>query len=107
MDERQRDFLAVTGYVYLQHGAAANAADLLETAHIARPHDRCVARLLAYAYLQLRRFRECLELTDYLLNGYGNQEPLQVWLFRCRALYGLGRSQEATELWSRVRRGGK
>lgn len=107
MDERTRDFLAVIGYVYLQHGDAANAASVLEPVCQARPHDRGAARMLAYAYLQTKQFRKCLELTDYLLSGHGSQEPLHVWLFRCRALYGLGRCDEARELWNQTRRGNR
>ena len=103
MEENYRDFLVVIGYVYLQHGATANAADVLETVHMTRPHDRCVARLLAYAYLQLRRYQECLDLTDFLLAGHDDREPQHVRLFRSRALYGLGRQQEAKEYWTRSR----
>jgi tetratricopeptide (TPR) repeat protein len=105
MDERTRDFLAVIGYVYLQHGDAESAAAVLEPVLAARPHDRGAARLLAYAFLQRKRFRECLELTDFLLNGHGSQEPSYVWLFRCRALYGLGRHEEARRLWEQTRKG--
>jgi tetratricopeptide (TPR) repeat protein len=108
MDERVRDFLVVVGYVYLQHGDATNAAAVLEpVCEARRPYDREAARLLAYAFLQLGRFQECLDLTDGLLGGPDPDEPLHLWLFRSRALYGLGRRQEARELWERARKGSR
>lgn len=103
MDQRVRDFLSVVGYVYLQHGDATSAASVLKPVHAMHPQDREIARLLAYALLQLGRFQECLELTDFLLSGYASNEPTHVWLFRSRALYGLGRRQEAQELWKQIR----
>ena len=95
------------GYVYLQHGDAANAASVLESVHAVFPQDREICRLLAYALLRLGRFQECLDLTDFLLSGHGTQEPLHVWLFRSRALYGLGKHREAQKLWKQIRKGGR
>ena len=103
MEERERDFLATIAYVYLRHGDAENAAAVLEAVSEARPHDQDIARMLAYAYLQLRQFRNCLELTDFLLGGNGVNESTLVWLLRSRALYGMGRRQEAMELWRQTR----
>lgn len=104
MDERERDFLVVVGYVCVQHGRAEQAADVLEAVLVARPHDRDAIRLLAYAYLEMTRFQECLDLTDYLLGGHGQEEPAFVWLIRARALYGLGHHEQARELWNQSRR---
>lgn len=105
MDERERDFLAVIGYVYLQHGDADSAADILGAVLVSRPHDRDVARALAYAHLRMGRFQECLELTDFLLAGEGRHEPRIVWLMRSRALLGLDRREQARDLWERKRQG--
>lgn len=107
MDERERDFLAMLGYVYLQHGDAANACVVLEVVRLSRPHDREVARALAYALLQVERFQECLDLTDFLLAGSGREESTLVWLLRCRALLGLGRCEEARELWKKTGKGNR
>lgn len=103
MDERERDFLAVIAYVYLQHGQAEHAIGIIEAILGARPHDHDVLRLQAYALLELKQFEECLDVTDYLLGGHGHDEPGYIWLIRSRALYGLGRHAQARELWNQSR----
>lgn len=102
MDERERDFLVMLGYVYLQHGDTCDAIAVLEAVRMSRPHDRDVTRALAYAFLQDGRFQECLDLTDFLLAARGAGASSLVWLLRCRALFGMGRCAEARELWKQT-----
>ena len=102
MDERQRDFLVLVAYIYLRHSDAEDAVSLLEAVYMSEPHDRDVIQLLAYGYLQIEKFSECLELTNYLLGGKQEELSGMIWLLHCRALQGLGRQEEARKLWKQV-----
>ncbi|MEW4486708.1 hypothetical protein AB1L42_01420 [Thalassoglobus sp. JC818] len=102
MDERQRDFLVLVAYIYLRHSDAEDAVSLLEAVYISTPHDRDVIQLLAYGYLQIGKFSESLELTNYLLGGKQEETTGMIWLLHCRALQGMGKHEEARKLWKQV-----
>ena len=103
MDDRRRDFLILVAYIYLRHSSADDAVTLLEAVHLDRPHDHDVVRLLAYGYLQVGRYAECLDLTNYLLGGSHECVNGTIWLLHCRALQGSGQHEEARELWKNLR----
>ncbi|MCD0457865.1 type III secretion apparatus assembly chaperone SctY [Roseiconus lacunae] len=99
MNRKQRDFLVLVSYVYLQHGDAADARALLESVLVCYPQDRDASKLLAYACLQLNDFERAYELTVFLLGGPTDRQPENLWLMHSRALLGLDKKLEAIQLW--------
>src|SRR5262245_30444794 len=91
VDARTIEFLSLLGYLYLCHGQAAQAVAALEAVRVYRRNDSQVVRSLAYAYLSMERFTDCLNCIDS--STVASDHRLQ--LIRSRALWGLGRHDEA------------
>jgi hypothetical protein len=91
VDARTVEFLSLLGYLYLCHGQAARAIAALEAVRIYRRDDPQLVRSLAYAYLSAERFADCLSCIDS--SPMAADRGLQ--LIRSRALWGLGRHDEA------------
>ncbi len=99
VDTRTVEYLMLLGYLYLRHGQGARAVTALEAARIFRRDDRQLARSLSYAYLTAGRFDDCLRSLDDLNT---NSDP-QLALLRSRALWGLGRQDEARRVMAAVK----
>ncbi len=99
MDTRTVEYLMLLGYLYLRHGQGARAVTALEAARVFRRNDRQLARTLAYAYLEAGRFADCLQTVDRLASA-GDR---QLTLIRSRALWGLGRQDEARRTMAAAR----
>jgi hypothetical protein len=98
VDARTVEFLTLLGYLYLRHGQGARAVTALEAARVFRRGDLQLSRALAYAYLAAGRFNDCLAAVDSLpTRGDG-----QLTLIRSRALWGLGRQDEARRAMASV-----
>ncbi|HVJ68530.1 MAG TPA: hypothetical protein VM510_11120 [Caulifigura sp.] len=99
MDSRTVEYLMLLGYLYLRHGQGARAVTALEAARVFKRDDRQLGRTLAYAYLAAGRFDDCLTSIDRL----GLAGDRQLVLIRSRALWGLGREDEARRTMATVK----
>ncbi|HVJ87937.1 MAG TPA: hypothetical protein VM452_19900 [Caulifigura sp.] len=99
MDTRTVEYLMLLGYLYLRHGQGARAVTALEAARIFRRDDRQLGRTLAYAYLSAGRFDDCLKSIDRL----GLKDDRHLALIRSRALWGMGREDEARRMMAAVK----
>lgn len=100
MSEKTIEFLRLLGYLYLRHGQHDKAMRVLEALRVTRPRDRWVLRTFAYALLQAGRHARCLEQLESLP---ADQSPdLGVELMRSRALWALGRGDEARRVIRRL-----
>ncbi|MGV3655206.1 MAG: tetratricopeptide repeat protein [Noviherbaspirillum sp.] len=93
LSAEQDDLLRLLGYIYLQHGRAAQSAILFHAIHALRPDDRFAARALACSWLRSGKAREALPLLDLLIER-GDRSPL-VHLLRGQALSQMGRRAES------------
>lgn len=98
MDERSIEFLSLLGYLYLRHGQADRAITALEAVLLFRPGDGHTVRSLAYAYLADGRYADCLQA----LEAAGVRGQTWSELLRSRALWGLGRREEARRVMARI-----
>jgi uncharacterized protein HemY len=99
VDNRTVEYLMLLGYLYLRNGQGARAVTALEAARVFRRDDRKLARSLAYAYLSSDRFDDCLRCVETLRSP----KDRQLALIRSRALWGLGRLDEARKTMAAVK----
>ncbi|MCA8998677.1 MAG: tetratricopeptide repeat protein, partial [Planctomycetaceae bacterium] len=64
MNQQNIDYLSLLGYQYLSHGRFGAAVAVIEGALVLEPDDGNLKRSLAYAYLNLGRCQECLEILE-------------------------------------------
>jgi tetratricopeptide (TPR) repeat protein len=101
MTENISDFLFVLGFIYLSHGQSKKAVAILEAVRAYRPDDIRVAACLSYAYLLQGQFEQCLRETQRRPAPHADAEMSHsITLMQCRALWGLGRREEAIALAS-------
>lgn len=96
MDEGSTDFLSLLAYAYLRNGKAAKAVIALEGAEALRPRDPWISRTLAYALLLAQDYNRALAHAERHGRAFGADQGLD--LIRSRALYALGRRDEATRV---------
>lgn len=96
MDSSAHDFLALLAYAYLRHGKAYRAVTALEGAQALRPSDGWISRTLAYALLLAQDYNGSLAQAERHARTHGSDEGLE--LMRSRALYALGRREEAARI---------
>ena len=105
MTDRSFEFLSVLAYIYLQHGQPAKALPLLKSLAAIRPTSVDVARSLAYAHLEAGDYEHCLQHVQKSFREFPDlQQSVSLRLIRCRALWKLGRTEQARALaqeWSR------
>jgi hypothetical protein len=98
VDTRTVEYLMLLGYLYLRHGQGARAVTALEAARVFRREDRQLSRSLAYAYLSAERFDDCVRCVE----GLQSPKDRQLTLIKSRALWGLGRKDEARLMMAAV-----
>ena len=78
MKQQNIEYLSLLGYQSLRHGRFDAAVTVFEGALVLEPDDGNLKRSLAYAYLNLGRSQDCLEILD----GIGEPEDRTVQLIR-------------------------
>ena len=96
MNSDSKDVLSLLGYLFLRHGKADKAITALEALSVAEPNKPWVQRSLAYAYLKHGDFENSLTQVSKYLDHHREDRGAQ--LIRSRALWGLGRHDEARKL---------
>ena len=96
MSERSEDFLSLLSYLLLRHGRPEKATHLLQSLKIMRPNDAWTNRSLAYALLLSGDYQGCLHHLDRI--ALTLPEDTEMRLIRSRALWGLGREDEAKQM---------
>ena len=67
VDEELKDFLNVTGFVYLRHNKWDKARVLFEALHVLFPQDLYYAKVLSFIYLQVEEYEKALEQAERLI----------------------------------------
>ena len=94
MDSQPKDYLCLQAWMHLRYGRVTEAVVILEGLTVLIPGDAWVHRTLGYAYLQVGEFQSCLDQLNRLL---AKRTPTDR-LLRVRALWGLGRRDEARRM---------
>ena len=96
--------LLVLADVYVGQGRAGTAATLLEGVHSLDPNNADVVKALSYACLTAGQHERALELAErYLTLRRAGPAEAPVLLIQSRALWELGRHDEAHERLRRFR----
>lgn len=101
MDRRSADFLSLLAYAYLRNGKAAKALTLLDCLGRLAPETPGLTRSLAYASLLAGDYTRALKLTE----GAPLKDDPFDQMIRSRALYAVGRRDEAQQLAEKAARG--
>jgi tetratricopeptide (TPR) repeat protein len=102
MRDDYREALQVLADVFLEQNQPRKALALLEALEALDPGHPPVLRALSYAYLVNDRPDGALKTTDALLSlDAPMPENAPLLLIRSRALWALGRTEEATEILGR------
>lgn len=96
LSERTFEYLQILGFLYLQHKQPQKAVTVFRALLAARPEHLSVLRGLAWSLLQCGDSLGCLRMTDRYEQVSGGLTP-GVQILRGRALFGLGRTDEARE----------
>lgn len=92
----QKEALQVLADVYLNQAQSEKAVVLLEALHNLDRRDPVVAKALSYGYLLIGRPEDALAMSDVFLRLVGaSPESNPILLIRGRALWALGRAEEA------------
>jgi Flp pilus assembly protein TadD len=98
----QREFLGVLGHFYLQHGQVEKALTLLRASVVLAPDDQGLLKMLSWAYLRAGDAGRALDTAGRYGAAGGDQgEGSPIQLIRARALWQLGRHDEARHLFER------
>ena len=100
MNSDSKDVLSLLGYLFLRHGKAEKAITALEALSVTDANSPWVQRSLAYAYLKNGNFEQSLDQVSKYLDS--NSADRGAELIRSRALWGLGRHEEARQLIQRM-----
>ncbi|MCB1804807.1 MAG: tetratricopeptide repeat protein [Candidatus Competibacteraceae bacterium] len=92
----QKETLQILADVYLNQAQIEKAVTLLEALHSVDQRDAGVAKALSYAYLLAGRPEDALTLSDVFLRLAGSSpDSNPILLIRSKALWALGRAEEA------------
>ena len=99
----QKEALQVLADVYLLNATqCAKAVILLEALHSLDQRDAGVAKALSYAYLLCGRPEDALKMSDVFLRLAGSSpDSNPILLIRSKALWALGRTEEARTTMNR------
>ncbi|MBF0103647.1 MAG: hypothetical protein HQK77_22335 [Desulfobacterales bacterium] len=90
MNDNHKDFLAILGYIYLQHGLFQKSLIIFKTMQLFFPNDAHAIKSLSYAYLMLNEYQNALTEIDKL-----NEHDKPALLIKSKALWGLGNVDES------------
>ena len=96
MNTRLREFLSILGFLYLQNGKAEKAIVLLEALQKLAPDDTWSDGALAYAHELAGSHAEVLKRIQSVREP--ERSSVTTRLIESRALWGIGRQDEATAL---------
>lgn len=96
LDSASTDFLSLLAYAYLRNGKAAKAVAVLEGTQVLRPRDPWISRSLAYAHLLAADYNRAIAQAERHVRSHGADRGLD--LIRSRALFSLGRRDEASRI---------
>jgi len=97
--ENQKDFLQVLGYLFLRSGKIGKALVLFEALQQLSPADPQVSRSLCYTYLLTQQYEQALSQADKFLREASEGTSKKIgYLFKSRALWGLGQKEEARRM---------
>lgn len=95
-DPQQRDAMLLLADAYLEQGQIDKARILLDGLAVLWPNDAGVLKALAFACLQENLFDQALAAAEgYLRQAAVTPASAPILLIRSRALWGLGRADEA------------
>lgn len=96
MNSDHKEFLAVLGHCFLQHGRCAEAVTVYEGLAALFPDDVQIKISLGYSALQAQNFNRVLDVTETLLSGtLSARDRGMTLLIQARALWALARTDEA------------
>lgn len=91
-----KEVLQVLADVFLNQGQSEKAVLLLEALYSLAPQDAQIVKALCYAYLITGRYEQTLTMADVFLRLPGRvPESTPILLIRSKALWALGRTEEA------------
>ncbi len=100
---RQKEFLTLLGWFFLQNGKLARAIDLFRVLDQVDPHDPVTMRLLSYACIKIEAYEEARGYAERFLKTAVAQSDLIIGYFlKSRALWGMGQHSEANGLMQLV-----
>ena len=98
MDRAKTDFLAVLGFIYLQHCRPERAVTVFRALEKIVPDEGHYRNSLCYALLLAGEYDETLRRCDQVLPGMPEgSDRAFLQLMRGRALWGSGRKNEALQ----------
>ena len=102
MDRRQKQFMAHMGHIYLQNGKLERARVIFHALQVLFPEDPYVHKACSYMYLLEGDYAAALqEANRYLLTARHDAGRIVGYLLGCKALWGMGREQEARDMFQR------
>ncbi len=100
---RQKEFLMLLGWFFLQNGKLGRAIDLFRVLDQVDPHDPWTMRLLSYACIKIEAYEEARGYAERFLKTAVAQSDLIIGYFlKSRALWGMGQHSEANGLMQLV-----
>ncbi len=91
MEDHEREFLSLLGYLYLRHGRLEEARVLFEALEVLLPDDLSIRKTLSYIYLRAGEYPESLEETERFMQKATEREDREMGhLLRSKAYWGLG-----------------
>lgn len=101
-NEEHRDALHLLATIYLDQGHTEKGICLLEALDVMEPHHPPLLKTLSYAYIASGHFQKAFTILDALLRlSLPMPENAPLLLLQARALWGLGRTEEATDTLNR------
>jgi type III secretion protein Y len=91
-----QEVLQVLADVFVNQGQPEKAVVLLEAIYSLQPQNAQVIKALSYAYLSAGRYEQTLTMADVFLRLRGaTADSNPILLIRSKALWSLGRAEEA------------
>lgn len=101
MNEKQKEYLLVLAYLYLQYRKFEKALVVLLVLKRIFPGDPHILLSRAYAYLSMRVFQAALQESEETLACATREDHIAYAHFvKAHALFGLGREREAREIFN-------
>lgn len=99
----EKEFLALTGFLYLRYGRWEEARTIFEALQLLYPEDASVCKSLSFTCLKAGDYTRALEQAERFLGGAREPGDLQFGqLLKSKALWGLGDLEGARKLFKRA-----
>lgn len=100
MTPTSTEYLATQAWMHLAYGRASESIAILEALCVLAPQHAWARRTLAYAYLRNGEHEKCIEQLNRCLTTRNSRTDR---LLRIRALWGVGKRDEARLLLKKLR----